>query len=162
MTASVVDTNVLVVANGLAEQASLDCQLACVDALERITKHGLCVLDEEGRILDEYARNASRSGQPGTGDAFLKWATQNQANRRCCERVPITPRCDDPDDFEEFPRDERLHEFDRSDRKFVAVALASKNDPQVLNAVDSDWWIHRKPLQDSGVQIRFLCPDQFT
>jgi len=67
----------------------------------------------------------------------------------------------DPDDFEEFPGDPELAGFDRSDKKFAAVAVTSENDPDVLNAVDADWWHYRQPLERHGVRIRFLCPDQF-
>lgn len=64
-------------------------------------------------------------------------------------------------DFEEFPGDEELADFDRQDRKFVAVALTSVNDPTILNAVDSDWWDHLEALNNNGVKVEFLCPEQF-
>jgi hypothetical protein len=57
-----------------------------------------------------------------------------------------------------FPRP-RLGGFDRSDRKFVAVARASAHGPMIVNAVDTDWWIYRVALQRHGVRVEFLCPD---
>ncbi|HOX39973.1 MAG TPA: hypothetical protein PL033_18475 [Candidatus Brocadiia bacterium] len=124
-----------------------------------IIKSGGVVIDDEMRILEEYKNNLSMSGQPGPGDAFMKWVWDNQANPRRCEQVRITE--DAAKGFAEFPDDQRLADFDRSDRKFVAVALASRNRPEILNAVDSDWWNCRVALEECGVIIRFLCPNQF-
>jgi hypothetical protein len=159
--AFVVDTNVPVVANGKAAQADPNCVLACIGALEAIRNREIIVLDDGMRILAEYLDHLSLSGQPGVGDAFVRWVWQNQAVLERCERVSITPRGDDPDDFEEFPRDPELSRFHRDDHKFVAVALTSRWEPAVLNAVDSDWWDFRKSLQRNGVRVQNLCPGQF-
>ncbi len=161
MSSFVVDTNVAVVANEGHEQAGPDCVLACVSALERIVQRETIVLDDGMRILREYMSNLSMSGQPGAGNAFMKWVWSVQAVAARCERVGIHPKWSNGESFEEFPDDEALTGFDRSDRKFVAVALASRSDPEILNAVDSDWWDLRKPLGRHGVRIRFLCPEQF-
>jgi hypothetical protein len=129
--------------------------------LETIKKKGKIVLDNRRRILNEYMRNLSPSGKPGLGDAFFKWVLQNCAKTERCEQVEIHPRGGDGEDYEEFPNDPALDKFDPSDRKFVAVALGSKNNPEVLNAVDPDWWEHQDALKRHGVRIRFLCPKQF-
>jgi hypothetical protein len=73
--------------------------------------------------------------------------------------LEITPCKDDADDFEEFPTDPHLIGFDRSDRKFVAVTVASRLHPAILNATDTDWWCFRKTLERHGVPIVFLCPE---
>ncbi len=159
MRAVVVDTNVAVVANGKTEQASPDCLQACLDALKSIRERGMVVLDDAMRILKEYMDNLSLSGQPGLGDAFLKWVWTHQANVTRCELVHITPKSGEEDNFEEFPADPTLAGFDPSDRKFVAVARASRHKPPVLNAVDTDWWIFRTPLKKHKVRVRFLCPE---
>jgi hypothetical protein len=160
MSAYVVDTNVAVVANGRAPQAGPGCVRACVNAL-REARNALIVLDDGMRILHEYMQNLSLAGQPGAGDYFLKWVFENQAVPERCERVPLTLRSHDSDDFNEFPIDVALQNFDRSDRKFVAVAHASANRPAVLNAVDSDWWTFRDALGLHGIQVVFVCPEQF-
>ena len=62
--------------------------------------------------------------------------------------------------FEEFPGDPNLKDFDRSDRKFVAVACASRAKPApVWNAVDSDWWVFERVFGRHGVTIDHVCPD---
>ena len=161
MNAYVVDTNVAVVANRKSPQAGPACVLACVNSLEQIVRQGKVLLDDKRRILDEYMRNLSLSGQPGFGDAFFKWVWQNQANTKTCETVVIHPRDDSGEDYEEFPDDPALSKFDRSDRKFVAVAVASNCNPTVLNAVDRDWWDFRELLEAHGLRITFLCSGQF-
>jgi hypothetical protein len=59
----------------------------------------------------------------------------------------------------QFPNDERLVGFDRSDHKFVAVALAHPERPPILNAVDADWWYYREELARHGIRVEFLCPN---
>lgn len=159
MKAVAIDTNVLVVANGASEQARPDHVIVCVDALEQAHLRQIIAIDSGNRILDKYFKQVDRSGQPGMGDAFARWLFDNQGHSERCERVDITPKPDNPENFEEFPDDPELAGFDRADRKFVAVALASKHKPRILNATDSDWWIFRTPLKNHGVHIQFLCPD---
>jgi len=161
LNAYVVDTNVAVVANCNSPQAGPACVLACVNALEQIVRHGKVLLDDKRRILYEYMKNLSLSGQPGFGDAFLEWVWQNQANTDACGTAVIHPRNGSGEDYEEFPEDPALSRFDRSDRKFVAVAVASNLNPEILNAVDRDWWDFRVSLQAHGLRITFLCHGQF-
>ncbi|MEW5879733.1 MAG: hypothetical protein AB1761_04740 [Pseudomonadota bacterium] len=146
----------LVVANGRHVPAQERCVGACIDALERARREPV-VIDDRQCILDEYRRHCSFSGQPGLGDAFFKWLWSRQADPRHCRRVQINPhtKCG----FEEFPADKRLQGFDRSDRKFVAVALAAGDAPPILNASDTDWWLAREVLAEHGVKISFLCPE---
>jgi hypothetical protein len=157
MTAFVVDTNVPMTANRQAS-ASEECIKVCVEKLLE-AREGLIVLDDKFRILREYLRYRSTSA-PGAGDDFMEWVLNNRANPERCEIVRLTPKNGSEHDFEEFPADPDLAGFDPSDRKFVAVALASANQPEVLNATDTDWWHFREPLERHGVTIRFLCPSQ--
>lgn len=159
MTGEVVDTNVLTAANGRDTHAPPACLRACVRALTAIQRHKLVVIDDGWRILREYQRNASTSGQPGVGDAFLLWLLRNHANPDRCERVAISHRAGTDDDFAEFPADPDLQGFDRSDREFVAVARASVHTPAILNATDTDWHHYREPLARHGVVVTFLCPE---
>jgi len=159
MKAFVVDTNVAVVANRQAGQAGPDCVLVCVAALAGIKDNGKIVLDSGMFILDEYLDNLGLAGKPGVGQAFVKWVFDNQAVAERCDRVPITPM---DGSFREFPDTPELADFHSDDRKYVAVALTSRNRPKVLNAVDSDWWTYRQVLRQQGVRVRNLCPRQFS
>ena len=115
----------------------------------------MLVFDDQMRILDEYLRYLSPRGQPGVGDAFMRWVWEHQAVAERCEQVHVVVSAAG---FEEFPNDARLNNFDPSDRVYVAVARASRNTPEVLNAVDRDWWDHRQALFENGIRVRFLCP----
>lgn len=154
----VVDTNVPVVANRQSAQASPECVLACVQRLGRITNEAeSLVLDDQYLIVTEYIHNLASSGQPGVGDAFLKWVLTNWANPQRCQLVRITPLNGQKVTFQEFPAVPDLAGFDPSDRKFVAVALAHGQQSPILQAVDSKWWEFRDALHCNGVQVDFLC-----
>ena len=162
MSQVIVDTNVPVVANQhLSPQASAECIIICVHAIRDIQTNRILVIDDGWHILREYMSNLRSSGQPGVGDAFLKWVLTNQANPHRCERVYITLRDDrqDDNDFVEFPNDPELATFDRSDRKFVAVALTHPQKPPIFNATDTDWLLHREALTRYSIQVEFLCPE---
>jgi len=158
LNAFVVDVNVPIVANGHSNQANYDCVLSCVNILSKIYQGGMIVIDDGMLILSEYLNCLRMAGQPGAGDAFLKWVWENQGVIEVCERVKLTAELSAPDEFLEFPDDRDLDTFDRSDRKYVAVASASRNHPVVLNAVDTDWWEHKDALKKNGIRINFLCP----
>jgi hypothetical protein len=156
-----VDTNVLVVANVQSPQASPECVNTCIHQLREIQLNHTIVLDIEWHIMREYQAKANPAGQPGVGDAFLRWILINQANSERCEFVSITLKQEREDDteFEEFPNDPQLAGFDRSDCKFVAVALAHPEKPPILNAVDRDWWNYRHVLLNYDLRIIFLCQE---
>lgn len=157
--AVVMDTNVAVVANGRTAQAGNQCTETCIITLIDLRDHHRVLLDEQGLILDEYRRNLRPSGQPGPGDAFFKWLWDNQGHQDHSRQVSITPIKGSSRGFEEFPEDPDLARFDPADRKFVAVAIASAEQPPILNASDTDWWDHRAALSRHGIEVRFLCPE---
>ncbi len=152
----VVDTNVLVAANGRnCPQATPACRLACAQKLRHIRDHEVLVIDNT-HILNEYIKNASLSGKPSVGDAFLKWVFSNQGNPARCQLVTINGTPDGS--FEEFPKSPDLAGFDLSDHKFVATALTHPEQPPILNAVDSDWKQFGSALAAAGVTVVQLCP----
>ncbi len=158
MSCYVIDANVPIVANGKSGQADPECVIACAEILEKIYNSGTVILDDSMLILTEYMNHLNMAGQPGLGDAFMKWIWQVQADSRHCKQFHIEASRTDPDDFSEFPDDPRLKKFDRSDRKYVAVALRSNCRPEIVNAVDNDWADHYEALTDAGLKIRFICP----
>lgn len=156
----IVDTNVPLVANGKADQASEDCVETCIDRLMQITEGDVkLVLDDDRRIMGEYRNKLDPGGFPGVGDAFLKWVEINWTNSQRCDLVSITPIDDSETDFQEFPTDPTLTDFDPDDRKFIAVALAHSEKPPILQAVDSAWWTYRDALRQNGVTVDFICED---
>ena len=84
----------------------------------------------------------------------------NQYQPTRIHRVQISRVEDDERGFEELPP----NAFDRSDRKFLAVAVVA--NATVVNATDSDWdedWNESAALMSSlGVEVRQLCPQHAT
>lgn len=155
---AIIDTNVLIAANGRdCPQVTPKCQLRTGQYLRNIQTNGIIVIDNRWLILNEYKNKVNQTGQPGIGDAFLKWILTNQTNSQRCEQVKIHPSGDNS--FEEFPDAPQLEKFDPSDRKFVAVALAAPDHPPIVNAVDSDWADFYEALTICGVSIEFLCTE---
>lgn len=155
----VIDTNVAVVASRLSPQANERCVAACIQRLNTLRESGGLLIDDKNLILREYTNKLGFAGQPGAGHAFVKWAHDHQAISAKVRQVPITPSADGGwRRYDQFPDCQDLSTFDKSDQKFVAVALASGENPLILNAVDSDWWNHRAALTAAGVNVEFLCP----
>ena len=159
----IVDTNVPLVANR-SSHASEDCVAICVDRLEQITKGEVKLavdyqtMHDRRGIIDEYRNKLDPSGQPGVGDAFLKWVETNWANPKWCDLVEITPIAGQKIDFAEFPSDPALADFDDDDRKFIAVACTHPGQPPILQAVDSKWHNFLGALTQNGVTVEYLCP----
>ena len=148
----VVDTNVLIVAEGGASHADDECRAAAKEALSDTRNRRSLVLDRQWYILGEYRAHFEAVAQPREGAEFYIWAVGRSGAREVDidhhpERV-----------FVEFPSDPRLERFDRNDRKFVAATVASGVEhTELVNAVDSDYSEHRVALRDAGVIVRELC-----
>ncbi len=155
MNAVVIDTNVLLVANGSHQDVSATCRAECVSKLLARQKAGVVVIDDGFRILKEY-QHKTRPNQPkGVGDAFLKWLLQNLANDKRVHRIAITET--QPDAFAEFPDAALQPQFDAPDRKFAAVAHAHPDNPPVWQAADCKWLAWWPQLAAHGVKVEFLC-----
>lgn len=148
----VIDSNVAIVANGNSAQASIGCEEACVELLERCEQLSIC-LDETNLIMDEYAKHLSYAGSPGVGDMFFKYLHDNQYAQRNIELVTITPSADANTGFDELP----ANDFDPSDRKFLATAVVA--GAQVVNATDSDWAEQQGLMNQLNITVHQLCPD---
>jgi hypothetical protein len=156
-----VDTNVPKTANLAKNPAEIPgeligCVLNCVEAIEHVVKNGGLVIDSKDEIFLEYRRNLSLSGKPGIGDRFMKWVHDNRWKFPEEDRVPITSN---NGSYDEFPHHVRLDDFDRSDKKFIAVANAHPEKPEILEATDSKWWGWKDPLLEVGIRVNFLCSD---
>lgn len=157
MMKAVIDTNVLLVANGQHDEVSTDCVIECVRRLQAMEKSGVTVIDDGYRILTEYQHKTSLNPPKGVGDVFLKFLLRNTGNPTRVEQVSLTELAQN--EFAEFPDPALQPVFDASDRMFVAVAHAHPDKPPVWQAADSkwlDWW---PALQAQGVTVEFLCPD---
>ncbi|WP_196780180.1 hypothetical protein [Aeromonas hydrophila] len=67
---AVIDTNVLLVANGLHGDVSGACVEECVKRLEAMDRTGITVIDDGFRILGEYLHKTSLTPQKGLEMCF--------------------------------------------------------------------------------------------
>ena len=150
------DSNVPIAANGRDTHANLHCQLACIEFLQKASsaksRTRVC-LDSGGLIFAEYKRYLKFRGQPGTGDMFFKFLHDQMHSEAKVLLVDISPNKDGTRGFDELPE----NTIDKSDRKFVAVALNA--DANIVNATDSDWHIKADDLAELGVTVEELCFD---
>ena len=151
----VVDTNVMVVANGRHDSkqrpVSPGCREASVKFLMNLINENNCVLvDSAGEVLTEYQRYLNPCGQPGTGDRLL-YELRNNCRRIKMVDLPV----DENGEYADLHPDIIASAFDRSDRKFVALAL--QKDAPVANSVDSDWVDHFALLTRCGVKVKLIC-----
>src|SRR5690606_27133245 len=138
--------------------ATGDCALKSGRALAQVMAKGHVYVDDGGRIVEEYRKNLRASGQPGPGDAFLKWLLTHEWSGQRVTRVHITSMPNDDEDFKELPQAPEGMLYDRSDRKFLAVSAAHPDRPAVLQSFDSKWWGWKRPLLREGIRLHFLCP----
>lgn len=154
---AVVDTNVILVANGAHDDVSPECVLECVRRLTQSMQGGSIAIDDAYRILSEYQNKTRPRKGKGVGDVFIKWVLTKLSDGRRVHLVPLTEMGEDR--FAEFPVSTLEAAFDRPDRKFAAVANAHPSRPAIWQAADCkwlDWW---PELQAQGVDVTFLCGD---
>jgi hypothetical protein len=157
MTPTIVDTNVILVANGLHQDISEQCLLNCIKHLQNIKESGHIVIDAGFLILREYQNKTNTSRATKIGDVFVKWVLNNQANTNRCTQIPLQQHS--AREFAEFPSDPDLRNFDPPDRKFVAVAAAHPEKPPILQAADCKWLDWKPALDRHGISVKFICEE---
>lgn len=170
MAAVIIDTNVLVVANGrtAAPQATQECVIRCQARLAQILRGSeKILLDDKKRIIQEYKNNLNQKGR-GYGDRFWQELVRRMyrygGNQEKVITVPLTSLAGNGTDFEEFPSDDTsLRDFHKKDRKFVAVAIGYQRDSgqeaPILKAEDSGWEEFRDALGAYGIRVESICEE---
>lgn len=169
MDAVIIDTNVLVVANGRDEapQVTQKCVIRCQARLAKIFRSSEKVLfDDKKRITDESKANLNKKGRGrGHGDQFwLELTRRMWREQEKFIRVHIKSLEGNGTDFKEFPNDDAsLKDFHKKDRKFVAVAIAYQRDSgqeaPILIADDSGWEDFKETLASHGVRVDSICEE---
>ena len=164
MNAVVIDTNVILTAKGMSEQAWDECVTACQERLDEIIEGSeKVVIDDDWIILHEYINyleNDDSTTDSRSGGHFLEWFIRNYMNPGQCVQVSITPSGDGTG-FEELPNDFR--EFDSDDKKFIAAAIVYEQTYQqqatLLQSVDSQWYSSRNLFIENGLIVEFICEE---
>ena len=170
MDAVIIDTNVIVVANGVSDspQASEACVVRCRARLAEILRGSeMVLLDDKKRFIQEYRNNLNEKGR-GHGDRFWQelvrriWNPKNYPEK--VVTVRITPLAGNGTEFEEFPNnDDALKDFHKKDKKFVAVAIVYQRDFEdeapILKAEDRGWDEFKTALAAHRVYVHAICED---
>lgn len=164
MNAVVVDTNVILAAKGMSEQAWPECVILCQERLDLIIEGPeKVVIDDNWIILNEYntyLENDNSTTDNRVGDHFLEWFIRNYENPEVCVQVPITPS-EDGTGFEELP--DVFSPFDADDHKFIVVAVVYEDVYQqkstILQSVDSQWYSSRNLFIENGLIVEFICEE---
>jgi hypothetical protein len=158
MSAVVIDTNVLLVADGQGEHMSDACRIECEARLKAVQAGEQTVLDDGWFILGEYHHKLYPNRSPTSGSAFIKWLLQRQGMPQHVSWVSITPTNAERTTFAEFPPDPVLEAaFDPADRKFVTAAYVHEERPPILESADSKWLGWETDLAAHGIQLEILC-----
>lgn len=153
MNSYVIDTNVIVLANNNKFDADAKDQIKAIKILQTIVEKELIVsIDSDQLILEEYRRYANYSGSPGVGDVFFKWL-HDHLGSNLCELVNLTSDKNENFLFRELHSHDELVGFDRSDQKFLVVAINSVYTCSVCNISDSDWENYRHEIENLGILI---------
>ena len=153
MKQAIIDTNVAVVANGQNKDVQQSCIDACILFLTTARTDKIILLDEGDEIREEYARALVDARPHQLGMQFLVHILRNQFDTKFVKNIQLLKNADG--EFYDFPETPSLDKFDRSDRKFAA--LARKTKTAVTNATDSDWVDHHTALKKEGIDVNFLC-----
>jgi hypothetical protein len=152
MTAAIIDTNVVVIANGQTPDVVSSCAENCRHLIAEMAERRL-IIDAEGEVFKEYLGAIQRDRPYGLGARFVIDLINRQFDDMRCLRIELVRNATGR--YLDFPDDPRLQNFDASDMKFAA--LSRRSEMPVSTATDSDWVNFRGPLEENGVTVDFLC-----
>lgn len=159
-------------AAGYNDDASDTCQADCEVFIEKVLLGELVVvIDDEYEALDEYSRKVARHDRSDDfAGRFLIHLYQNQGNEAFVRLVALpkianSDYLDYPDRDNAWTSDEpRCKQFDKDDKKWVALARRFKTDTgkdaPIVNAADRCWRAFETHLGAAGVLLEFICPDE--
>ena len=164
MNAVVIDTNVILAAKGMSEQAWIECVVASQERLDQVIEGPeKVVIDDDWIILNEYntyLEDDDLTTDARMGEHFLEWFIRNHENSEQCVQVSITPS-DDGMGFDELP--DAFSDFDSDDHKFIAVAVVYNDlyqqEAVILQSVDSQWYGAREVFTENGLTVEFICEE---
>lgn len=149
----VIDCNIWVMLDkpiSALSRDEIDCVEFCRDWMDGFIAGESClVVDNQYLILKEYRQNVKNQQQSLAGQ-YLGQLERQPRNRIVEVNITMVDGC------ALVPNHLMIN--DRSDRKYIAVALEHSAKPPIVNATDSDWEIHREMLAAGGIEVRELCP----
>ena len=155
----IIDTNVPLKAANIHPEDDVDrrCSQVCLSFIKSLmNSDDIVVLDAGGDVLKEYRKKINTKPDDNVASQFLVWIYRGMLTGQV-KLHEITKIGNNI--YAEFPSSPDLIRFDRSDRKFVALAIAHPKHPSIYNGSDTDWWDFKDALEREGVHIVFLCEE---
>ena len=156
----IMDTNVAAKAATPQEECKpeeWDMQERCIEFIREFTKNtdSQLVLDFDYEIIKEYRNRIPND--TSIGKIFWHWFNCYIGKIPFENMVKLEK--DDDGNYVMFPLEKRTEEFDRSDRKFVALARTHNEHPPIIEAADGKWLGFKDVFGEYGVHIEFLDND---
>lgn len=108
--------------------------------------------------MTEYRNRIPRNTE--MGKIFFRWLYNYYGSMELEDLVKLER--DEEGNFTMFPLEKRTEEFDRSDRKFVAMSRTHQEHPPIIEATDGKWLGFKEVFEEYGVHINFLNMDYVT
>lgn len=153
----IMDTNVAAKAATPQEECKPEewnMQEQCIEFIREFTKNidSQLVLDFDYEIIKEY-RNRIPDNTP-IGKIFWRWFNSYIGKIPFENMAKLEKDADG--NYIMFPLEKRTEEFDKSDRKFVALARTHNEHPPIIEAADGKWLGFKDVFSEYGVHIEFL------
>lgn len=164
MTRKILDTNVIIHAHETKSPQTSDvCKELCIHLLFRCMAEDFQIVIDTGKhgsdVLREYQNNLRYYGG-SYGELFLRWLINNITDEKHVFEVPLVQGLHE-DEYEEFPKDSGLDDFDPRDRKFVALAVAhylyEEQIAPIVQSADTKWNKFTPVFSKYHVEIDFIC-----
>lgn len=159
----IIDANVIYLAripvSGFTDDA-LPLARKCIEFLKAVMNDNKKIVMDLGQLIYKEYRDAYeevKNGDRNVGSIFCRWFFQYYQRISNEDYVELTPNADR--EFEEFPDDTRLANFDRKDRKYIAVANKHTAHPPVIEGADVKWLGYRDVLEQYCIRLIFLDED---
>lgn len=151
----VIDTNVILLAGtrvGEITNEQLTCFEGCIRFLnEMMNCKDSVLIDDEGKILQEYKYAFKVNEYPNMATSFFEYAMGHVIFAHLNEIGENV--------FEQYPNDITLKEFDPPDRKFIALSYVYEQSVPIVEATDDKWWGIKELLRKYGVEVIFIDED---
>ncbi|MBK7807851.1 MAG: hypothetical protein IPJ51_16380 [Saprospiraceae bacterium] len=157
---NIIDSNIIAIANGLHNTASLECMNNSILFLKQIEERVMSnndvflIYDTSFVILKEYFNHCGKGTEKRLGTAFYKWIHRNinNPNKFILHKLPVD--IDDNNDL--LPP--CFHRFDRNDRKYLSLALNFKEfRPSLHYGIDRGYPNHGDCFEDENIELSKLC-----
>ena len=159
----IIDTNVPLTAAGINENVTLLCKQHCVRVVNLVRNRAICiVIDRDGEVLREYANKVhqKRSSLLDLAGLFLIYVRSNSGYKERVHQIHLRKV---NGEYADWPQDQTLTGFDPSDKKWVALALAFRQqtgqDAPVAYAIERGWDKYGEALNQHGVVLEHLCAE---